>query len=108
MAPDNERYKVAYSLRFEKDRLPALGFLCSTHNLEVLNTTVTGDEVHMLTRFAPEAVDADRDAFGDARYESPKRVVKGVLVPMYDNPAQEIEARKLRAANPPRPPSTAR
>lgn len=34
-----ERFKVSYSLRFDTAALPALGGLCASVNLEVLNTT---------------------------------------------------------------------
>lgn len=99
MTESPERYKVAYYLRFPKERLAELGPLCAELNLEVLHTNVAGNEVVALARAAPEDVDAVRTRLdADVRYESPKRLTRGVLVPTYETAESEIEARKVRAS----------
>jgi hypothetical protein len=58
MSTPPERFKVAYKLRFDSAALPVLGSLCASVNLEVLNTTVIGREVHILARMCPDDGDS--------------------------------------------------
>lgn len=102
-----ERYKVAYSLRFDAEWLTELGPFIAATNTEVVSTTVIGNEVHMLVRAFPEHEAELRVTFGPPQYESPKRVVKRTLVPIFATPAEEIEARKARYAAGSHRPTTA-
>jgi hypothetical protein len=105
MSTPPERHKVTYTLRFDAATLPALGGLCASLNLEVLNTQAIGSEVHMLTRVCPDDIATVATALScEPRYESPAKVTRGVLVPTYTSPAQEIEARQARARTPSDPP----
>ena len=96
-----ERFKVSYSLRFDTTALPALGGLCASVNLEVLNTTAIGNEVHVLARMCPDDIETVATSLScEPRYESPTKYTRGVLVPIYTSPTQEIEARQARARTP--------
>ena len=96
-----ERYKVTYSLRFDASALPALGGLCASVNLEVLNTQAIGGQVHVLARLCPDDIETVAAALScEPRYESPTKYTRGVLVPVYTSPTQEIEARQARARTP--------
>lgn len=99
MAPETERYKVAYTLHFHAGKLAEVGALCAQVNLEVLHTNASGEHVAMLVKVAPEDAEVVRERL-DARvvYESPKAVTRRVLVPQYASPVEEIEARRARAA----------
>jgi hypothetical protein len=70
-----ERFKVSYSLRFDTTALPALGGLCASANLEVLNTTKIGNEVHVLARLCPDDIETVATSLScEPRYESPNEV----------------------------------
>lgn len=98
----SECYKVAYTLRFPVERLAALGPLCAAVNLEVLNTSTASGDAHVLARMAPEDEAAVREALQcEPRYESPAKVTRGVLAPMYTSPAEEIKARMARVGSAP-------
>ena len=101
MSTAPERYKVTYSLRFDTTALPALGGLCASVNLEVLNTQAIGGQVHILARVFPDNIETVAAALScEPRYESPTKCTRGVLVPIYTSPTQEIEARQARARTP--------
>ena len=96
-----ERYKVTYSLRFDASALPALGGLCASVNLEVLNTQAIGGQVHMLARLCPDDIETVAAALScEPRYESPTKYTRGVLVPVYTSPAQEVAVLETRARTP--------
>jgi len=108
MSTPPERFKVAYKLRFDSAALPVLGSLCASVNLEVLNTTVIGREVHILARMCPDDGEAVAGALScTPQYESPAKYTRGVLVPIYTSPAQEVEARQAHARTPTNTPATA-
>jgi len=96
-----ERFKVSYSLRFDTTALPALGGLCASANLEVLNTTKIGNEVHVLARLCPDDIETVATSLScEPRYESPTKYTRGVLVPIYTSPAQEVAVLETRARTP--------
>jgi hypothetical protein len=102
----SERYKVAYTLRFPTERLAYLGPLCAAVNLEVLNTSCASGDAHMLVRMSPDDEAAVRDALEcEPRYGSPAKVTRGVLVPVYTSPAEEIKARMARVGSAPTSPA---
>lgn len=96
-----ERFKVSYSLRFDTSALPALGGLCASVNLEVLNTTAIGSEVYILARACPDDIETVATSLScEPRYESPTKYTRGVLVPIYTSPAQEVAVLETRARTP--------
>lgn len=96
-----ERYKVTYSLRFDATVLSALGGLCASVNLEVLNTTAIGSDVHVLARACPDDIETVATSLScEPRYESPAKYTRGVLVPIYTSPAQEVAVLETRARTP--------
>lgn len=101
MSTAPERYKVTYKLRFDATALPALGGLCASVNLEVLNTQAIGGQVHVLTRLCPDDIETVAAALScEPRYESPTKYTRGVLVPIYTSPAQEVAVLETRARTP--------
>lgn len=104
--PAPERYKVTYSLRFDTAALPSLGGLCASVNLEVLNTNAIGGDVHVLARVSPDDIETVATSLScEPRYESPTKYTRGVLVPIFTSPTQEIESRQARARTPTNPAS---
>ena len=102
-----ERYKVTYSLRFDAAALPALGGLCASVNLEVLNTQAIGGQVHVLARLCPDDIETVAVSLScEPRYESPTKYTRGVLVPIYTSPAQEVAVLETRARTPANTPTT--
>ena len=102
-----ERYKVTYSLRFDAAALPALGGLCASVNLEILNTQAIGGQVHVLARMCPDDIETVATSLScEPRYESPAKYTRGVLVPIYTSPAQEVAALETRARTPANTPTT--
>jgi len=102
-----ERYKVTYSLRFDAAALPALGGLCASVNLEVLNTQAIGGQVYILARVCPDDIETVATSLScEPRYESPAKYTRGVLVPIYTSPAQEVAVLETRARTPANTPTT--